>query len=588
MARQDEPSYTDLVYEVLRSAGRPLTFQEIFDQVNCRRPVATRDPKGTIRNALTQGRQLVSIGDGRYGYLPQLVKGSLLRVLLTEEKPADHALIYPVEVRQALWPSFFESKKRTIGRPFQATLANGKDVLLSLEFFGHGVWGTTMPEGLRRYLTENNAARADSLLIRVDDGEASRGQAWVEARRKRDEAKVTRRNRELADATLQILWNSRSREVPIWDIVCLLLARGLYRSDVAPDPLESVLKADRRFVYVGLDTWIPAEMVTPDVQETIRRRHKLDAQMKKPKEETKADFGDAPSLPALRHRMERIMSDLRAMLSEREFGSIQEANAFVQEMLAKGGVPRRRAETPLEKAQDLMYQAWEASNPRERVRLARKALEMSPDCSDAYVLLAEETARGAKEAADLYAKGVAAGERALGRETFEQGAGHFWGIIETRPYMRARAGLAQALWAMGKRQEAIEHIWDMLRLNPGDNQGIRYLLLNWLLASGEDARVKELLKRYPDDISAVWQYGVALLAYRTEGDTKRARKLLAEAERENPYVPPYLLGRKRLPSRLPELISLGDETEAIACATEQMAVWRETPGALAWLDRSLG
>ena len=38
--------------------------------------------------------------------------------------------------------------------------------------------------------------------------------------------------------------------------------------------------------------------------------------------------------------------------------------------------------------------------------------------------------------------------------------------------MRARLGLAQALWAMGDQQAAIEHLHDMLRLNPGDNQGV--------------------------------------------------------------------------------------------------------------------
>src|SRR5205807_9021952 len=98
-----------------------------------------------------------------------------------------------------------------------------------------------------------------------------------------------------------------------------------------------------------------------------------------------------------------------------------EANAFLQGMLSGGSPPpRRTAETPLDRAQDVMYDAWEASNPRERVRLANEALRISPDCADAYVLLAEETAHRAKEAADLYAKGVAAAERALGPEVFEE------------------------------------------------------------------------------------------------------------------------------------------------------------------------
>lgn len=82
---------------------------------------------------------------------------------------------------------------------------------------------------------------------------------------------------------------------------------------------------------------------------------------------------------------------------------------------------------------------------------------------------------------ELYEQGVEAGERALGSEAFEEWEGHFWGILETRPYMRARHGLALCLWEAGESKKAIEHYTEMLRLNPGDNQGIRYVLAGCLL-----------------------------------------------------------------------------------------------------------
>lgn len=77
-----------------------------------------------------------------------------------------------------------------------------------------------------------------------------------------------------------------------------------------------------------------------------------------------------------------------------------------------GGLRGGGKRDPLEEAQALMYEAWDATGPR-RVALARQALRLSPDCADAYVLLAEETARSLGEARDLCAQGVAAGERAL-------------------------------------------------------------------------------------------------------------------------------------------------------------------------------
>src|SRR5271166_1922225 len=85
------------------------------------------------------------------------------------------------------------------------------------------------------------------------------------------------------------------------------------------------------------------------------------------------------------------------------------------------------------RAQDVMYDAWEQTSRRARVALAHKALAISPFCADAYVLLAQEEAKSAEAALELYRKGVAAGEHALGREGFKEYSGHFWGFLETRP-----------------------------------------------------------------------------------------------------------------------------------------------------------
>ncbi|HXA70914.1 MAG TPA: hypothetical protein VNW24_10720, partial [Stellaceae bacterium] len=145
------------------------------------------------------------------------------------------------------------------------------------------------------------------------------------------------------------------------------------------------------------------------------------------------------------------------------------------------GIAGHRGNDTTAKAQDVMYEAWERTTSRSRIALARKALGISPLCADAYVLLAEEEARSIEEARDHYAKGVEAGELALGPEGFKQYAGHFWGFLETRPYMRARAGLAGALLKLGDVDGALAHYRDMLKLNPNDNQGIRYVLAGCLL-----------------------------------------------------------------------------------------------------------
>lgn len=100
---------------------------------------------------------------------------------------------------------------------------------------------------------------------------------------------------------------------------------------------------------------------------------------------------------------------------------------------------------PLDAAQEIIYDAWEAADSRKRVALAKRALKLSPLCADAYVLLAQEAARNLDETIDYYRQGVATAEKALGEACFRDEAGHFWGILETRLYMRAPRSYAGSL-----------------------------------------------------------------------------------------------------------------------------------------------
>jgi hypothetical protein len=57
----------------------------------------------------------------------------------------------------------------------------------------------------------------------------------------------------------------------------------------------------------------------------------------------------------------------------------------------------------------------------------------------------------------------------------------------------------------------------MLKLNPNDNQGIRYVLAGCLLRRDNDSELKELLAAHEDG-SAFWLYTRALVAFRESGD----------------------------------------------------------------------
>ncbi len=236
----------------------------------------------------------------------------------------------------------------------------------------------------------------------------------------------------------------------------------------------------------------------------------------------------------------------------------------------------------LSQAQDLIYDAWELGRRDMRLDLARKALSISPYCADAYVLLARESDYP-QEALELYKKGVQAGRLALGEKKFEEYAGHFWGFIETRPYMRALYGMAEGLWKLGERAEALEHFRQMLRLNPNDNQGVRYTLLYCLLAEGLDEEAGQLLAENASEETCFMAYSRALWYFRKQGGGRESNNYLKIALDSNSHVPEYLLKKRSLPFKQPPSYALGSPDEAIIYVSEAKEAWEKTPGALEWL-----
>lgn len=79
-----------------------------------------------------------------------------------------------------------------------------------------------------------------------------------------------------------------------------------------------------------------------------------------------------------------------------------------------------------------MYDAF-ATDADRRVRLARKARKLSPDCADAYVVLAEEVIDPG-EARAHYQHGIEVAGQALGSAFLNEHVGDFfytWRLVRT-------------------------------------------------------------------------------------------------------------------------------------------------------------
>lgn len=235
-------------------------------------------------------------------------------------------------------------------------------------------------------------------------------------------------------------------------------------------------------------------------------------------------------------------------------------------------------------AQDIAYDAMQARTVKKELELAQKALSVSPWCVEAWRIIADHQ-KDLQKAIQLYRVALEIGKAALGRD-FDEMKGEFWGFHETRPYMRAKAALADALEKTGDINGAIAEYQEMLELNPNDNQGIRDVLLPLLLQANRDKEAAKLLKQY-EEKSAFWLYGKALLEFRKRGEGKAAATALQNAVKNNPYGIKYLSGKKKMPKTLPGMYRMKSEEEAVYLALYQKGAWDATAGAIEWLLEKL-
>lgn len=196
---------------------------------------------------------------------------------------------------------------------------------------------------------------------------------------------------------------------------------------------------------------------------------------------------------------------------------------------------RERAMEALGRGLDWLQEGDE----QEAGRYFFKSIEIDPTYADGYNHLANIVWRKGdwKQAAGLYRKALECAEP----EVKDIPEGGFWGILESRPYMRALYGLGLTLWRQGRIADAISIFERMLKLNPNDNQGVRYLMGPIHHQMGDLEEAANWYKRSADEPHNLYNYGLALVQ---QDKLEEAAKVLIFAISANPYIAPMLLGDK--------------------------------------------
>lgn len=233
---------------------------------------------------------------------------------------------------------------------------------------------------------------------------------------------------------------------------------------------------------------------------------------------------------------EKIFAQLHKYMEQFDIKSEAQMEEKVQEFINKWNNSEIDYEdNPKFKSDDLLEEAYNASSKTKAIKLAKQALEVYPNNIDAECFIADFEKNQIKKLSKIETI-IDKSSKILEKDNLfeEDNIGHFWGILETRPYMRARSKKITILEDLGRYGEAIRECEEMLKLCESDNLGIRYTLMGLYCILEKFDECENLYKKFGEQ-SAFMLFPMAIMYFK-KGDYKKSKKFLKETQEENPYI----------------------------------------------------
>lgn len=182
---------------------------------------------------------------------------------------------------------------------------------------------------------------------------------------------------------------------------------------------------------------------------------------------------------------------------------------------------------------DYLELASEASSKKKCKEYLNKALALEPDNIEVLHELIIVDAKNAIERlsslTELLSKAT---EQMEAEGNFRDFTGDFWGIHETRPYMRIRFHYIRTLIECRKIRLAAKECEEMLVLCTSDNLGIRFILMCIYAWLEDEKKAQELYERYNDFDMTSLLLPLCMLYYKL-GDNENALLYLKKLEKCN-------------------------------------------------------
>ena len=195
----------------------------------------------------------------------------------------------------------------------------------------------------------------------------------------------------------------------------------------------------------------------------------------------------------------------------------------------------------LDNAYELLKKASETKSRSRAIKLAEEAYEICPDCFDAVLFLVEFEYNSIKKE-KLLLEGLKYEKSRLKEEGFfdKECIGVFYGMFETRPYIRGLYIKAALYASNGKIKLARDTCLEILKLNESDNLGIRYLLMAIYSFLEEEDELLKISKKYKEENLSMLVPQMVL--YYKKGDYSLARKFLEKINGVNKNFRKYFKG----------------------------------------------
>ena len=295
---------------------------------------------------------------------------------------------------------------------------------------------------------------------------------------------------------------------------------------------------------------------------------------------------------------ENIFKGIQEFLDKnaKEGMSDEEINALIQEYMTQhnNSIPERITEETAKTADDFVALAEESENDASTLKYAKKALKLDPDNLDAERIVLLFSARDVVDLLRRFEQAIARGNDLMKKWGYdgEDSIGHYWGIWQTRPYMRLRDAYMQNLVQGGMYSRAAEECCDMLHLCEMDNLGTRYTLMHLYAMLEREEEALALMKKFEENQETQLLLPLTVLYYKRR-DLTSAEKYLRQMEKTNKDTKKFFkaVAEGNMERVIGQMSPFGYRPfsieEYIIAMTENEYLYQTAPTFFQWADKTL-